>query len=42
MSTKKIKEEILKIHGNKRWKWKHNGPKLLERSKSSPKRDVYS
>ena len=36
-----IKEEILKVHGNK-WKWKHNSPKTLGCSKSSFKREVYS
>ena len=39
--TEEIKEEVKKILRDK-WKWKHNDPKTLERSKSSSKREVYS
>ena len=39
--TEEIKEEIKKIHGDK-WQWKHNDPRPMECSKSSPKREVYS
>ena len=39
--TEEIKEEVKKILRDK-WKWKHNDPKPLERSKSSSKREVYS
>ena len=39
-SMKKSKRNQ-KIHGDK-WKCKHNGPKSLECSKSSSKREIYN
>ena len=39
--TEEIKREIKKNSRNK-WQWKHNNSKPVEKSKSSPKREVYS
>ena len=39
--TEEIKEEIKKLIPGDKWQWKHDDPKPMGCSKSSPKREVY-